>query len=172
MCRRLKKLESKFLAVLLVAGPATILSPIAAPANSAVPVASAPADGVIKQRSDYGFDETIVRIKADIATKRIRFFDEIDQTKLGESVKLPINRSTLLLFGNPPLGTQFITSNPDAGLDCPVRLLLTQDYNGDVWAVWTDFQWIAHRHNIHDRDAQFKMATQVVNSITSTVATK
>ena len=50
----------------------------------AVPVSAAPADGVIKQRSDYGFDETIVRVKADIATKGIRFFDEIDQTKLGE----------------------------------------------------------------------------------------
>lgn len=62
-----------------------------------MPVAAAPANGVIKQRSDYGFDETIVRIKADIATKGIRFFDEIDQTKLGESAKLPIKRSTLLL---------------------------------------------------------------------------
>ena len=36
MRRRLKKLESKFLAVLLVAGPATILSPIVAPANGVV----------------------------------------------------------------------------------------------------------------------------------------
>src|SRR4051812_34511252 len=103
MSRRLKKLESKFLAVLLVAGPASILTPIAAPANAAVPVAAAPAQGVIKQRSDYGFDETIVRIKGDIGTKGIRFFDEIDQAKLGDSSKLPINRSTLLLFGNPPL---------------------------------------------------------------------
>jgi uncharacterized protein (DUF302 family) len=63
------------------------------------------------------------------------------------------------VFGNPPLGTQFITSNPNAGLDWPVRLLLTQDDNGDLWAVWTDFDWIARRHNIRDRGAQFKMAT-------------
>ena len=43
-----------------------------------------------------------------------------------------------------------------------MRLLLTQDDNGDVWAVWTDFEWIARRHNIRDRVAQFKMATAVV----------
>jgi len=76
------------------------------------------------------------------------------------------------VFGNPPLGTQFITSNPNAGLDWPVRLLLTQDHNGDVWAVWTDFGWIARRHNIRDRAAQFEMATKVVGSITSTITTK
>jgi len=168
MTRRLKKLESKFLAVLLLAGPATVLSPVVlAPAQSAVPVAAAPAQGVVKQRSDYDFEETIARIKADIATKKIRFFDEIDQTKLGESAKLPINRSTLLLFGNPPLGVQFLQSNPVAGLDWPVRMLVTQDDDGSVWVSWTDFRFIAGRYQLHDRDAQIKMATEVASSIAS-----
>jgi uncharacterized protein (DUF302 family) len=78
---------------------------------------------------------------------------------------IKLRPSTLLVFGNPPLGTQFITSNPNAGLNWPVRLLLTQDDNGDVWAAWTDFEWIARRHNIRDREAQFKMATKVVQPI-------
>ena len=76
----------------------TVLSPIISPAHAAVPVSAAPAEGVIKQRSDYGFDETIVRVKADIASKGIRFFDEIDQTQLGASASLPINRSTVRLL--------------------------------------------------------------------------
>ena len=167
MRRRSKKLDAKFLAVLLVAGPATVLSPVLAPARAAVPVAAAPADGVIKQRSDYAFDETIVRIKADIAAKGIRFFDEIDQTKLGESAKLPINRSTLLLFGNPPLGVQFLQSNPVAGLDWPVRMLVTQDDDGTVWVSWTDFRFVANRYQLKDRDAQIAMATEVAASIAS-----
>ena len=165
--RRRSKLDSKYLAVLMLAGPATILSPIIAPAQAAVPVSAAPADGVIKQRSDYGFDETIVRVKADIATKGIRFFDEIDQTKLGADAKLPINRSTLLLFGNPPLGVQFLQSNPVAGLDWPVRMLVTQDDDGAVWLSWSDFRFVATRYQLTDRDAQIKMATEVAASIAS-----
>ena len=166
--RRRSKLDSKFLAVLMLAGPATVLSPIVTgPAQAAVPVSAAPAEGVIKQRSDYGFDETIVRVKADIATKGIRFFDEIDQTKLGEGAKLPINRSTLLLFGNPPLGVQFLQSNPVAGLDWPVRMLVTQDDDGTVWISWTDFRFIANRYQLKDRDAQIAMATDVSSSIAS-----
>jgi uncharacterized protein (DUF302 family) len=164
---RRPKLDSKFLAVMMLAGPATVLSPILSPAQAATPVAAAHADGVIKQRSDYGFDETIVRIKADIAGKGIRFFDEIDQTKLGESAKLPLNRSTLLLFGNPPLGVQFLQSNPVAGLDWPVRMLVTQDDDGTVWISWTDFRFVASRYQLTDRDAQIKMASEVSASIAS-----
>jgi uncharacterized protein (DUF302 family) len=164
---RLKKLESKFLAVLMLAGPATVLSAAAAPAKSAVPVAAAHADGVVKQKSDYGFEETIVRIKADIDAKGIRFFDEIDQAGLGDSAKLPINRSTLLLFGNPPLGVQFLQSNPVAGLDWPVRMLVTQDDDGSVWVSWTDFNFVAGRYQLRDRDPQIKMASEVAASIAS-----
>src|SRR3954470_22797227 len=33
-------------------------------------------DGVVRVKSDYGFQETIERLKKDIATKGIKFFDE------------------------------------------------------------------------------------------------
>ena len=92
--------------------------------------------------------------------KASKFFDEIDQTKLGASAKLPINRSTLLLFGNPPLGVQFLQSNPVAGLDWPVRMLVTQDDDGTVWISWTDFRFVANRYQLNDRDAQIEMATR------------
>jgi uncharacterized protein (DUF302 family) len=129
-------------------------------------------DGVVRVKSAVPMAEAVARIKADIASKGIKFFSEIDQSQLAADAGIKLRPSTLLVFGNPPLGTQFITSHPDAGLDWPVRLLLSQDDNGDVWAVWTDFEWIARRHNITDRAAQFKMATMVVNSITSTIRAK
>lgn len=129
-------------------------------------------DGVIRVKSAVPMSEAIGRIKADIAAKGIKFFMEVDQSKLAADAGIKLRPSTLLVFGNPPLGTQFITANPNAGLDWPVRLLLTQDDNGEVWAAWTDFDWIAKRHNIRNRQAQFTMATMVVKSITSTITSK
>ena len=126
-------------------------------------------DGIVLVKSAYGMDETIRRIKDDIAGKKIMFFDQIDQAKLAAGAGISLRRSTLLIFGNPPLGTQFITSNPLSGLDWPVRILVFQDKDGTVWAAYTDFTWIAHRHGITDRDAQFSMASMVVDSITSSV---
>ena len=132
--------------------------------------AAAPADdGLVKVRSAYPLDETVARLRADIAAKGIRFFEAVDQSQLAADAGIALRPSTLLVFGNPPLGAQFLTSNPYAGLDWPVRVLVVQDETGTVWAAYTDFAWIARRHHIADRDAQFAMAARVVESITSTI---
>lgn len=161
---------SMLLGALLVATAAAFVSPLANTATSAF--AATGDDGVIKVKSAYSFDDTITRIKADIAKKGIKFFLAVNQTDLGASAGIKLKPSTLLIFGNPPLGIQFLTSNPDAGLDWPVRLLVRKDDGGQVWAVYTDFGWIAKRHGITDRNTQFKMASDVIASITSSVTTK
>ena len=127
------------------------------------------ADGIVRIRSAYGVDETVTRIRADIAAKGILFFQAVDQSQLAAKAGITLRPSMLLEFGNPPLGAQFLTANPNAGLDWPVRLLVSQDESGAVWATWTDFAWIAKRHGITNRDAQFATAAGVVESITSTV---
>ena len=132
-------------------------------------MARAADDGIVRIKSAYSMPETIKRLKMDVADKGIMFFDEIDQSKLAADAGVTLRPSTLLVFGNPPLGTLFLTSNPDAGLDWPVRLLVYQDATGDVWVAYTDFAWIAHRHGITDRDEAFKKASEVIASITSTV---
>ena len=131
--------------------------------------AQAANDGVVKVQSAYSMPETIARMKTDIAGKGIKFFDEIDQAKLAADAGITLLPSTLLIFGNPPLGTLFITADPDAGLDWPVRVLVYQDAKGDVWVAYTDFEWIRKRHGIDSRDKEFKMASEVIGSITSTV---
>ena len=129
-------------------------------------------DGIVKVKSAYSVAETIDRLKQDIAAKGIMFFSEIDQSKLAADAGVKLRPSTLLMFGNPPLGTLFLTSNPNSGLDWPVRLLVAQDEKGDVYAVYTDFDWIAKRHGITDRKEQFDTANKVVASITSSVKAK
>jgi uncharacterized protein (DUF302 family) len=129
-------------------------------------------DGIVKVKSAYSVAETIDRLKKDIAAKGIMFFSEIDQSKLAADTGVKLRPSTLLMFGNPPLGTLFLTSNSNSGLDWPVRLLVAQDEKGDVYAVYTDFDWIAKRHGIADRKEQFDTANKVVASITSSVKAK
>jgi uncharacterized protein (DUF302 family) len=138
---------------------------------SALP-ANASDNGVVRVKSAYSMAETIQRLKTDIAAKGITFFSEVDQSKLAAGAGIQLRPSTLLMFGNPALGTTFITANPQAGLDWPVRLLVTQDENGSVWAIYSDFGWIARRHGIKDRDPQFSMASQVIASITSSVGAR
>lgn len=127
-------------------------------------------DGIVKVKSAYSLGDTIARLKQDIAAKGIMFFSEIDQTKLASNAGITVRPSTLLVFGNPPLGTLFLKANANAGLDWPVRLLVIQDEKGDVYAVYTDFSWIAKRHNITEGTEAFQTASKVIASITSSVA--
>lgn len=145
-----------------------VASPLAARDGQTV---SALADnGIVKVKSAYTFGDTVERLKTDIASKRIMMFLTIDQSRLAADAGIALRPSTLLLFGNPPLGTQFITSRAEAGLDWPVRLLVSETASGDVELTYTDFGWIARRHGISDRDAQFRMASEVISSITDSVA--
>ena len=133
-------------------------------------VAPVAESGIIKVKSAYSKADTIARLKQDIAAKGIRFFDEIDQSKLAADAGIQIRPSTLLVFGNPPLGTLFIRSNSLAGLDWPVRLLVFEDEQGQVWTAYTDFAYIARRHDIRGMDQEaFDKATGVIASITSSV---
>jgi uncharacterized protein (DUF302 family) len=127
--------------------------------------------GVVTTRSDFGMEDSINRIVRDIAAKKIKLFNVIDQAALAREAGVDLNPSTLIVFGNPPLGTQFLTANPQSGLDWPVRLLVYQDDKRQVWTAFTDFQWIARRHNIKSRKAQFKMASEVIASIVSSTHT-
>ena len=126
-------------------------------------------NGVVMVKSKYGMEETIARVKKDIADKGITFFAEIDQSKLANAAGLKLRPTTLLIFGNPGLGGTFLTADQSAGLDWPVRLLVLQNEKGEVWTAWTDFDYIKNRHGITNRDKEFAMATSVVQSITSTV---
>lgn len=128
-------------------------------------------NGVVTVESKYSIDETIARLRQDVASKGIMFFDLIDQSGLGAAAGVKdVRPSKLLLFGNPALGTTFITANPEAGLDWPVRVLVFQKGNGKVYVAYNSFNYIARRHGIVSRSDQFKMATEVIRSVTSAVA--
>ena len=148
---------------------AMLSSPLGAATRADQAVAG---DGIVRSKSAYAFGDTVERLTNDVASKGIMLFSVIDQTKLAKDAGLNIIPSTLLVFGNPALGTQFIAARPEAGLDWPVRLLVQQDTDGHVWVSYTDFAWIARRHKVRDGEMAFTTASGVIASITSSVAAK
>lgn len=159
----------QFHLMLLFTAAASVCSPVMGQATD-TPTHAGGAPDVLALKSANDFDATVAKLTGDVATKGVRHFVTIDQAELAKGAGLPLRRSTLVLFGNPPLGVQFLQSNPYAGLDWPVRMLVTEDAAGAVTVAWTDFSAIATRYSITDRTAQFKMASEVALSI-ATAAT-
>lgn len=152
-------------AAFVLAASVAIASPAQSEGQATTPEAVASAEGVVRIRSTHNIEETVARVRVAIAAKGVRFFDAIDQQALGAEAGLDVQGSTLILFGNPPLGVQFLQSNRYAGLDWPVRMLVTTEADGSVWLAWTDFHFIATRYHIANLEAQFRMADEVATSI-------
>ena len=55
---------------------------------------------------------------------------------------------------------------------CSAGLLVFENDKGEVWTAYTDFGWIARRHGVKNRSDQFKMASSVIASVTSSVKAK
>jgi uncharacterized protein (DUF302 family) len=161
---------AKILSAALIVSTVALSAPMSA--DAAMSRRNGNTEGVIRVKSAYSLPETVERVKADLATKGIMFFTVLDQSKLAAEAGIQLRPSSLIMFGNPALGSHFITSNPNAGLDWPVRLLVYENASGQVWAAYTDFAYIARRHRITNRKAQFAMASKVIASITSSVAAK
>lgn len=148
-----------------------VMSAVVATAAAETRPSPAPkSTGVMRLRSNHSVAETVRRLKSAVEAKNIRFFDAIDQRALAESANLKLGNSTLVLFGNPPLGVQFLQANRYAGLDWPVRMLVTEEADGSVWLAWSDFAWVARRYAIKGKDAQFKTATMVASTLAAEAA--
>ncbi|WEX74096.1 DUF302 domain-containing protein [Sinorhizobium numidicum] len=151
-----------------VRSAALIVTTIAASAQMSTAEA-ANSDGVVTVKSRYSVGETVDRIKRSVEQKGITLFGVIDQAKLGNAAGNKVRPSRLVMFGNPALGTTFLTANPLAGLDWPVRVLVYEAKDGTVYAAYTDFEWIAKRHQIASRNREFAMASQVIEALTEGV---
>lgn len=153
----------------LIVASAIVLLPILGVTSASVAQAGQ-RDGVVTVKSRYSISETVKRIKADVAEKGIMLFADIDQAKLGNTAGNKVRPSRLILFGNPALGTTFLTAKQSSGLDWPVRVLVYQTRDGSVNVAYNDFDWIARRHGISNRKMEFRMATEVIESVTSSVS--
>ena len=143
--------------MLAAAGPAFAASTPTTPAEHAA--------GILRAPSSHSVEDTVARIKTAVEAKGIKYFVAIDQQQLGAAANLPIRKSTLVRFGNPPLGVQFIQANPYAGLDWPVRMLVRETADGSTEIAYTDFAFIAQRYGISGKDDQLKMASEVAATI-------
>lgn len=155
-----------FCITVLLAGATSGTAASAAP----TPTSATEVSGVLRLASSHSVDETVARIKTSVEAKGIRYFVAIDQQQLGASANLLIRKSTLVLFGNPPLGVQFIQANPYAALDWPVRMLVRETADGKTEIAYTDFAFIGQRYGIAGKGAQLKMASEVAAAVAGEAA--
>ena len=108
-------------------------------------------NGLIHLPSKHSVDDTVQRLQSLLREKGINLFAVIDHSGEAEKVGLPMNPTTLLIFGNPKGGTPLMQAAPTVAIDLPLKALVWQDGDGKVWLSYNDPAYLQHRHGFPEQ---------------------
>lgn len=100
------------------------------------------ADGLITKPSRYAAAETLDRLEAALKERGFMIFARLDHAAAAESVGLKMPKSTVLVFGNPRLGTPVFIKHPTLAIDLPVKALVWDDANGKTSLSYNSAQYL------------------------------
>jgi uncharacterized protein (DUF302 family) len=105
-------------------------------------------EGLLTIESKRGFAETLAGYEAGLAARGITVFARIDHAAGARSAGLELRPTTALIFGNPKTGTGFMQAAQSAGIDLPLKALISEPENGMISISHNDPPWVARRHGI------------------------
>jgi len=87
-----------------------------------------------------------------LQAKHLTHFATIDHAANAKKAGMDLKPETVVLFGNPKMGTKLMECNPSMGLDLPLRMLFTTDYEGKTTISYTNPEYWTLKHNIKDKN--------------------
>ena len=114
------------------------------------------------------------KLLATIKAKKLTHFQTIDHAKNAQGVGLRLKPETVVVFGNPKMGTKLMACNPSMGLDLPLRMLFSTDYEGRTTITYTNPEYWSLKHNIKDKKCLgiIKKAHIAMQNLAETAAKK
>jgi uncharacterized protein (DUF302 family) len=102
-------------------------------------------DGLITKPSKYSVEETVTRFEAAVRQKEaagFTVFTEIDHAAAAKRFGLDMRPRTVIVFGNPKLGTPAMVKTPLLAIDVPPKALVWEDDQGKVWLSYNSSDYL------------------------------
>lgn len=98
---------------------------------AAVP-AGAAQNGLITLASNHSAADTLQRLESEVTSRGFAVFGKLDHAAAAAEAELEMPFSTVLVFGNPKLGTPGFLEQPTLAIDLPIKALVWEDADGAV----------------------------------------
>ena len=118
-------------------------------------------------KSKYGFDTTIKKLKDVLKAKDLPIFAEFDHQKNAKEAGLSMPPTTVIVFGNPKVGTQLMLQEPLISLDLPMRISVIENKDKTVSIVFTNTAVLAKKYKLKDNTILTKMQALLENIVAS-----
>jgi uncharacterized protein (DUF302 family) len=107
-----------------------------------------PANGIQRVPSNHSVEETVEKLKAILESKGVMLFALVDHSGEAEKVEMKMPPTQLLIFGNPKAGTPLMLASPSCALDLPLKILVAEDVQGNVWLSYNTPVFLQARHGL------------------------
>ncbi len=94
----------------------------------------------------------VAKLEKLIKDQGLTHFGTMDHKANALGVNMNLKPETVVVFGNPKMGTVLMNCNPSMGLDLPLRMLITTDYEGKTSIIYTNPEYWSLKHNIKDKN--------------------
>jgi catalase len=122
-------------------------------------------DGLITTPSNYGPEETMNRVEAEVKAHGMTVFARVNHSELAKQAGLELSPTELILFGNPRGGTPLMQAKQTIGIDLPLKALVWQDAAGKTWVSYNDATWLAKRHEVAGAEGIIDAMGQALSDI-------
>ncbi|HFQ60996.1 MAG TPA: DUF302 domain-containing protein [Epsilonproteobacteria bacterium] len=103
-------------------------------------------------QSENTQDVSVSKLKKLIQEENLTLFETIDHKANATAVNMNLKPETVVVFGNPRMGTVLMNCNPSMGLDLPLRILVSTNYEGLTSFTYTNPEYWSLKHNIKDKN--------------------
>jgi uncharacterized protein (DUF302 family) len=103
-------------------------------------------NGIITKRSRQSVEQTVETFKGVLQAKGITLFALVDHSGEAEKVGMKMPPTKLLIFGNPKGGTPLMIASPTVAIDLPLKVLVAEDFKGNVWVSYNAPAYLQERH--------------------------
>lgn len=128
--------------------------------------------GLIILDSDFSVSKTLDRLGMALERKGVTVFARINHKDGAEKSGLELKPTSLLIFGTPKMGTPLMQSNPQIGIDLPLKALAWTDEAGQTKLAYTDPTYLMERHKFTDKNKIFEKMAGALKKFTHMATTK
>ena len=101
--------------------------------------------GLVAKQSEHSVQETVQRFEDAVRTKGANgwmVFTELDHAAAARQAGLELKPRTVIVFGNPKLGTAPMQKGATLAIDVPLKALVWEDDQGKVWLTYNSGQYL------------------------------